>query len=237
MVEQSPQPERSSLPYTPSRAVSVGRRLEKAELRSALDNAMAGHGRIVMLMGEPSIGKTCTAQELSYYAESRGAQVHWGWCYEEEGAPPYWPWLQSIGSYIQHCDSGQLSSELGRDAAHIAEMLPDIGVKLPGLPVPPPLEPEQARFRLFSSIANFLKSASQTQPLVMVLDDLQWADHASLLFLEFMARAMPDSHLMLVGTYRNVEVSRQHRLSQTVGSLMREQLFRRVPLRNSCSPT
>ncbi len=71
----------------------VGRRQELAELKVALDEAMSGQGRLVMLAGEPGIGKTRTTRELATYAETRDAQVLWGWCYEEEGAPPYWPWV------------------------------------------------------------------------------------------------------------------------------------------------
>lgn len=70
----------------------IGRRREMATLESALDDAMAGQGRLVMLAGEPGIGKSRIAQELSSRASNLGAQVFWGWCYEQEGAPPYWPW-------------------------------------------------------------------------------------------------------------------------------------------------
>ena len=119
---------------------------------------------------------------------------------------------------------------MGPDASHIAEMIPSLREKLPDLPDSPLLEPEPARFRLFESVTNFLKNASQTQPLVVVLDNLHWGDHASLLLLEFLARVMAASNLLLVGTYRDVEVSRQHPLSQTLGSLMREQLFSRIQL-------
>ncbi len=199
-------------------------------MKAALEDALAGQGRLAMLVGEPGIGKTRTAQELATHAESRGFQVLWGWCYEDEGAPPYWPWVQSISSLIRQKDPGQLTSEMWAGANHLAEMLPDLKVKLPDMAPPPPLEPEQARFRLFESVTNFLKNASQTQPVVLVLDDLHWADHASLLLLEFLARAMASSNLLIIGSYRDVEVSRQHPLSRTLGSLMREQLFRRIQL-------
>ena len=103
---------------------------------------------------------------------------------------PYWPWIQSIGSFINEQDPDQLSSAMGPGAAHIAEMIPSLREKLPDLTDPPALEPEPARFRLFDSVTNFLKNASQTQPLVIVLDDLHWGDRASLLLLEFLARGM-----------------------------------------------
>ena len=78
----------------PIGSVFVGRQRELAELTAALDDALSGQGRLVMLVGEPGIGKTRTAQELASYAENRGAKVFWGRCYEEEGAPPYWPWVR-----------------------------------------------------------------------------------------------------------------------------------------------
>ena len=184
-----------------------------------------------MLVGEPGIGKTRTAQELSDEAVTRGAQVLWGWSYEEEGAPPYWPWVEPIRSYVQRRSPEQIRSEMGPGAADIAEIVPEIRRKLPDLEAPPALAPEQARFRLFDSITTFLKSASQSQPLLLVLDDLHWADQPSLLLLQFVARQMADSCLMVVGCYRDVELSRQHALSETLAHLSREPVYHRQLLR------
>ncbi len=100
MAEASPEPERSSLPHTQSRAIFVGRQREMAELTSALEETLSGQGRLVMLVGEPGIGKTRTTQELASYADNRGAQVFWGRCYEDEGTPPFWPWVQTMRSYV-----------------------------------------------------------------------------------------------------------------------------------------
>jgi predicted ATPase len=119
---------------------------------------------------------------------------------------------------------------MGLGATDIAEIIPEIRHKLPDLEPSPALEPEQARFRLFDSITTFLKNASQTQPLMLVLDDLHWADRSSLLLLEFIAREISKSHLLLIGTYRQTEVSQQHPLSHTVGNLIRQQDFLRVQL-------
>ncbi len=208
----------------------VGRHREMADLKAALEDAISGHGRLVMLAGEPGIGKTRTAQELAGYAESLGVQVHWGRCYEQEGTPPYWPWLQSLRSYIRQAEPQQLQAQMGRGAADIAEILPELREKLPNLESSPALEPDQARFWLLDSISTFLKNVSQSQPMMLVLDDLHWADRASLLFLEFLARELHNSPLLVLGTYRDVEVSRRHPLSGTLGSLMREQSFLRLQL-------
>ena len=211
--------------------VFVGRQREMGELKAALEDALSGRGRLVTLVGEPGIGKTRTALELATYAGLRQAQVLWGRCYEGEGAPPYWPWVQAIRSYVRDVDPEQLRSEMGAGAADIAEIVSDVREQLPGLDVPPQLEPEQARFRLFDSITAFLKSAGQRKPLVLVLDDLHWADHPSLLLLEFVARELASARVLIIGTYRDMELSRQHPLSATLGELTRERIFQRVLLR------
>ena len=204
--------------------IFVGRQREMETLATALENSLSGQGHLVMLAGEPGIGKTRTAQELASLATARGAQVLWGWCYEEEGAPPYWPWVQPIRSYVQQADSERLRSEMGPGAADIAELIPQTRAKLPGLEIPPELEPEQARFRLFDSITTFLKNAALNQPLMLVLDDLHWADKPSLLLLQFLARELApiqSSRLLVVGCYRDMELSRQHPLSETLAQLSR----------------
>jgi class 3 adenylate cyclase len=122
-------------------------------------------------------------------------------------------------------------SEMGPGAADIADVVPEVKERLPGLPAPPQLEPEQARFRLFDSITTFLRNASQRQPHVLVLDDLHWADKPSLLLLQFMARELRGSRLLVLGTYRDVELRRAHPLSQTLGELSREGLSHRILLR------
>ena len=107
---------------------------------------------------------------------------------------------------------------------------PELAAKLTGLEGPPSLEAEQARFRLFFSVTTFFKNISRSQPLVLVLDDLHWADSSSLLMLEFLTREITASPLLILGTYRDVEVTGTHPLSQTLGSLVREQHYRRVQL-------
>ena len=202
-----------------------------AELTSTLEEALSGQGRLVMLVGEPGIGKTRTTQELASYAESRGAQVFWGRCYEDEGTPPYWPWVQTMRSYVQQASREQLTAEIGSGAAAIVEIVPEILGKLPGLETPPALDPEAARFHLFDSITTFLKNAAQNQPLMMVLDDLHWADRSSLLLLEFLARELGEARILLVGCYRDTDLSRQHILTETLAQLSREPVFRRQVLR------
>ena len=184
-----------------------------------------------MLAGEPGIGKTRTAHELAAHGEAEGARVLWGRCYQEEGAPPYWPWVQLFQSYVQEKDAEQLQSEMGPGAAEIAVIVPEVRERLSAVVSPPDLEPEQAPFRLFVSIVTFLKNAAQSQPLMLVLDDLHWADGSSLLLLQSLARQLARISLLLVCCYRDVELSRQHPLTETLAQLSRETVFHRELLR------
>ena len=114
--------------------------------------------------------------------------------------------------------------------ADIAEIIPEIHSKITSLEPPPALEPKQARFRLFDSITAFLKTVAKGQPLLFILDDLHWANTSSLLLLEFLAREIETTPILVLGTYRDVELSRRHPLSQARGCLIRGQGFLRVQL-------
>ena len=211
--------------------IFVGREKEMDELRAGLEDALSGRGRLMMLVGEPGIGKTRTSEEFATYARLRNVQVLWGRCYEGEGAPAYWPWVQIIRAYVHDKEPKELASEMGPGAADIAQVVSEVKERLPGLPAPPQLEPDQARFRLFDSITTFLKNASKSAPLMVVLDDMHWADKPSLLLLQFLAKELRGSRLLVLGTYRDVELRRQHPLAQTLGELNRENLSQRVLLR------
>ena len=211
--------------------IFVGRQHEMDALQTALGDAQSGQGRLVMLGGAPGIGKTRTAQELATIAAQRGGRILWGRCHTEHGAPPYWPWTQLIRAYIRNCGMGPLRADLRGGAAAIAEIVPDVQERLPDLePLPSLEDPEQARFRLFDAVTHLLLSASRRRPMVLILDNLHWADRPSLRLLEFVAREMTAARLLVVGTYRDEGLSRPHPLFQTLGELTREPIFRRLPL-------
>ena len=104
-------------------------------LRGALAEATAGRGRLVLLGGEPGIGKTRTAEELTLYAERAGARILWGRCYEGEGAPAFWPWVQILRESARGLSDDELRELLGADAAEIAQIVPALRRRLPDLPV------------------------------------------------------------------------------------------------------
>ena len=212
--------------------VNVGRHREMDELKAALRESLSGRGRLVMLVGESGIGKTHTAEELASVARQLGAKVLWGQCPEERGAPPYWPWAQAIRSYVAEQEPTELMLQMGPGADDIAQIIPDVRELLPDLvPSPSTEDPEQARFRLFDSITSFLKRASQQQPLLLVLENLHWADPSSLRLLEFVAPELAAARVMAMGTYRDVDVSRDHPLFRTLGELARQRLYQRIILR------
>jgi len=181
----------------------LGREAESKQLRSALDEAVAQRGRLVMVAGEAGMGKTRLASELETYADLRGAQVLWGRCLQGEGAPAYWPWMQVIRSYVHERDPAELASELGSGASDVAQIVSDLRDRIPDLPEPQPLDPEQARFRLLDSISTFLVNAAHRRPLAIFLDDVHLADKPSLMLLQFLARQIGTARLFVLGTYRD----------------------------------
>jgi DNA-binding SARP family transcriptional activator len=213
-----------------SRGVFVGRESELAELRAGLDEAIAGRGRLFLLVGEPGIGKSRLADEVIRTAQARGAQVLVGRCWEAGGAPAYWPWVQSIRAHVRETEPGLLRSQLGTGAAEVAQLLPELRELFPDLPEPPVLESEGARFRLFEAASSVLTSAAQARPLVLFLDDLHAADEPSLLLLQFLARELGESRLLVVGAYRNVDPSPTDPLTMALTELAREPVTRSIAL-------
>jgi len=211
--------------------IFVGRRRELEALRGEFDAARNGRGRIVLLSGEPGIGKTRTATELAEFAEGEGAMLAWGRCHEEAGAPPYWPWSQVLRACAVRLGPGRLVADLGDGVAEIGELVPEIRAALPeSQPIPVTRDPAEARFRLFDSITRFLLAQTRRGPLVMVLDDLHWADAPSLRMLEFLAPEIGGERVLVVGTYRETELSRRHRLTDTLGGLVRVATVSRLRL-------
>jgi hypothetical protein len=216
--------------------VHVGREREVDDLCDAADVALAGRGQLVLISGEPGIGKTRMVEELTTYASLRSALVLWGRCYEGEGAPAYWPWMQVIRAYSVDVDPGALAEVMGPGAADIAQIVSEVRWRLPRLEPPPSVGSEQARFRLFDSVATFLVNASLRKPLIVVLDDLHSADRSSLMLLEFLAPQLGQARLLVVGTYRDTELHSQHPLAQTLAELARVRPPHRIALRGLTRP-
>ena len=207
----------------PGAEIFVGRRRELEALSAAFDSACEGHARLALLAGEPGIGKTRTALELTAQASKHNAVIAWGRCHEEAGAPPYRPWAQILGTVAAAQETNELRADLGAGGPDIAEIVSEIRARLPDLDPPPAAlsDPSETRFRLFGSIARYLVNHSRRHPLVVILDDLHWADAPTLRLLEFLTQETAGGRLLVVGIYRDTDVSRRHQLSDTLGALMR----------------
>src|ERR687898_1771136 len=210
--------------------VFVGRERELDQMREAVDSALAGRGSLQLLVGEPGIGKTRAAEELATYARVSGARVYWGRCREDEGAPAFWPWVQAIRAYARDADPVALAWQVGAGAAEVGQLIPEVSEKLDVEPAKG-LDTEEARFRLFDSVTSLLLAAARDRPLVIVLDDLHWADEPSLLLLRFAAKEVGSSGLVILGTYRDVELGRHHPLARVLGDISGSEASARIPLR------
>lgn len=208
----------------------VGRTAELAALTTALAHATEGRGRVTMLVGEAGIGKTRTAAEFAAHARATGALVLRGGCYEGEWAPPYGPFVEALTAYVRAADPAQLRDELGFGAAPLARLLPAIRERIPDLPEPVALQLDEERARLFDAASQFLIAIAARQPLVLLLDDLHWADRGTMLLLRHVARVTPQHRLLLIGAFRDVEVAVHHPLAEVLGHLRRESNYERILL-------
>ncbi|HVN27021.1 MAG TPA: AAA family ATPase, partial [Candidatus Binataceae bacterium] len=213
----------------------VGRERELAELSGALAEAPAGRGRTFLISGEPGIGKTRLMNEVSRFAAERGIRTVWGRCWEGEGAPAYWPWIQVIRSLVASLNPADRESVLESEAAApmvqtIARIVPDLLAAAPRAIRPPQAgaDSAQTQFRLFDSVAGLLREIARQGPIAILLDDLHDADTASLTMLRFVARESTGVGILIIGTYRDQEVQRAPVLSQLIGDLGRE--ARSLPL-------
>jgi hypothetical protein len=197
----------------------VGRDTELAQLEGWLREATAGHGRVLALAGDPGIGKTRTVEELVARAQLPASQVLWGRCPEHEGAPAYWPWAQVISAWIERHDADTVRDVLRVGDGGLAELVPAVRAHLPARLAPVVDDPDQARFLLFDAVATFLRRAAAHAPLVVVLDDLHWADAASVQLLGFVAGEVRAMSLLLVATFRDVEMARVPGRLDAIGRL------------------
>ncbi|HVA77274.1 MAG TPA: AAA family ATPase [Candidatus Binataceae bacterium] len=209
----------------------IGRMPEMLELRAALDDAVAGRGCLLMVGGEPGIGKTALADEISTEAAARGAQVAWGRCWEDGGAPAYWPWTEILRALLRERDRQALAALLGDRAAQLSALMPEFraAAQSPAASEPPAQatglgsnEPADQRFRLFDSIATLIAALARDRPLLIVLDDAHAADPASLLLLRFIARGVRRLPLLIIVTYRENELRLDPKRAQLFAELRRE---------------
>ncbi len=213
------------------RRVFVGREPELKQLQSAFDGAISGQGALMMVMGEPGIGKTAICEQLSTYVTLRGGRTLVGHCYEAGSLSlPYLAFVEALRSYVLNREVRDLREELGSGAADVARIISEIRERLK-IRLRTQKDPEEERYRLLQGVTGFLSNAAAVQPMLIVLEDLHDADKGTLEMLTHVSRNLVGARLLLVGTYRDVEVDRSHPLSAALAELRRISNYGRVLLR------
>ena len=222
----------AAVPLAPALAVETamglaGRTAELAALEAALAAAAGGRRGGVFLTGEPGIGKTRLAAELA--ARAGDAVVLFGHC-DDGLAPPAQPFTEALSAYVTACPPDELRVQLGAAASHLVGLLPALAARLPGIAEPAAADPDLERLRTLDSVADLLAAATGVAPILLVLDDLHWADELSLHLLRHVLGSARPMRLLVVGTYRDTEPARSALLAEVVTGLARRPEVERIEL-------
>ena len=209
----------------------VGREKEHGDLSACVDQAIRGRGGIVLVGGEPGVGKTRLVEQVQAEAQTRTCLPLTGRAYETDGAPPFIPFVEIVEQCLQPMPPDALRTSLGDAAPEVARLVPDLHRQFSDIPPPLELPPDQQRRYLFKNVAEFLERASHLRCMVILLDDLQWADEATLDLLQHLAPLLGNWSVLLLGTYRDVELDVGRPFAQTLESLRRKRLATRLNLR------
>jgi predicted ATPase len=208
----------------------VGRESELRQLQVAFEAAASGAGRLVTLVGEPGIGKTAVCNQLASFVGAQGGLALVGHCYAEGSAGvPYQPFVEAFEAFARVRTAEALRVALGPSASEVARIVPALGSRLQ-VDLSAPENPEADRLRLLSGILDCLRNIGAAAPLLLVLEDLHDADRGTLDLLVYVARHVVGTPLLVVGTYRDVEVDRVHPLAAALAELRRGGQFERVHL-------
>jgi DNA-binding SARP family transcriptional activator len=217
-------PSSRSLEMAPAATSLIGRRNELARLLDGLEAARAGHGRLVVVLGEAGIGKSRLVAEVAADASARGIRVALGRAFESEQVLPFGPWIDALRSEPLVLDQTALDALSPSERQELARLLPELGD-------PPRGEREPDHYRvLFASVARLLAGASARAPLLVVLEDLHWADEMSIRLLAFVARRLQVWPLLVVATAREDELAEAPVLRRTMEELHRDDSAARVDL-------
>jgi class 3 adenylate cyclase/tetratricopeptide (TPR) repeat protein len=212
------------------RSPMVGRISELAQLQEAWTAAEDARGSLVFIAGEPGIGKTRLAAEFGQRVHAAGGVVLHGRCYEEN-LISYQPFREAIRQYTDAMPAEQLRADIARDGRMLTRLLPELLNRVSDLPAPVKAEPDTERYLLFEAVAGIFTALSARAPVLLVIDDLHWADHPTVMLASRVARACPGARIVMVCTYRPEEVGDDQPLAAVIAALRREQHFGLVSLR------
>ena len=207
----------------------VGRRAEREGLAFLLAQAREGNRRVAFVSGEPGIGKTRLATHLAVEAYGDGATVLYGRCDEDLGVP-YGPWVEALRHYVSAAPLDALRAHAERHGGELARLLPDVRGRVADYPAPTETDPETERYLLFAAVAGLLEGATREAPLILILDELHWADKPSLSLLRHLVTRGGEMRLFVIGAYRDSDLTRSHPLSELLADLHREEGVSRIPL-------
>jgi class 3 adenylate cyclase/tetratricopeptide (TPR) repeat protein len=216
---------------TAGRTPYVGRSEERALLRQAVDRALGGVGGVALIAGEAGLGKTRLVDEIGVEARARGMFVVRGQCYDMEGAPPYVPFVETIEYGLNVVPRDTFRAAMGEAGPEIARFVPKVRVAFPDLPPPVALPTDQARHYMFESVCDFFERSAAIQPMLMVLEDLHWADESTTQLLESVARRVERAALLVLGTYRDVDLSARDPFVRGIEHLSRLAAVSRITLK------
>ena len=214
----------------PKAAPFVGRDDQLGVLRGRLVSTIDGHGGMVLVGGEPGVGKTALVRQLIVEAERRGALAVFGRCYESEGSVAYSPFVEMLEQALSLMPADVILEDMGESAPEVARMVPELRRRFPEIPEALELPPEQQRRYFFNAVASFLSRGAERFPLLLVLDDVHWADESTLLLLEHIASLVGDRRILGIGTYRDVELEMSRPLAASLERMVRAQTVERLNL-------